>query len=131
MHALAARYGEVEAVGGQVAVVLQSAPAKLAEELGAPDAVPYTILCDPEKKLYRQLAVWPAASQMELVGPGLMEKMAQVQAQGIQHGDYEGDEMQLPAAFAVDAGRKVTWAHYGQGLGDTPDAAKIAQVLQA
>lgn len=131
MHALAARYGEVEAVGGQVAVVLQSAPAKLAEELGAPDAVPYTILCDPEKKLYRQLAVWPAASQMELVGPGLMEKMAQVQAQGIQHGDYEGDEMQLPAAFAVDAGRKVIWAHYGQGLGDTPDAAKIAQVLRA
>ena len=54
-----------------------------------------------------------------------------MQAQGIQHGDYEGDEMQLPAAFAVDAERKVIWAHYGQGLGDTPDAAKIAQVLQA
>lgn len=129
MHELAAHYGELEAAGGQAVVVLQSAPEKLAAELGGPKALPYAIVCDPEKKLYERLAVWPAASQMELMGPGLMEKMAQVQAQGIQHGDYEGDEMQLPAAFVVDGALKVRWAHYGQGLADTPTPAQMAELL--
>lgn len=130
MHELAAGYDAIKAVGGQAVVVLQSARETMAEQLGGPDALPYTILCDPEKKLYQRLAVWPAAGQMELMGPGLMEKMAQVQARGIQHGAYEGDEMQLPAAFAVDGALKVTWAHYGQGLADTPGAARIAELLK-
>lgn len=130
MHQLAAHYGELEAVGGRALVVLQSDPAALAAQLGTEKALPYTIVCDPEKKLYEQLAVWPAASQMELMGPGLMEKLAQVQAQGIEHGAYEGDELQLPAAFAVDGGLKVTYVHYGQGLGDTPTPAQMAQLLK-
>ena len=131
MHELAAGYDAIRAAGGQAVVVLQSDPQKLAGELGGPAALPYTILCDPEKKLYERLAVWPAASQMELMGPGLMEKMAQVEARGIRHGDYEGDEMQLPAAFAVDGQLRVTWAHYGQGLADTPTPAEIAARLKA
>ena len=130
MHELAAHYDLVEAAGGRAAVVLQSDPDKLKEQLKSPDALPYAILCDSEKKLYQSLAVWPAAGQMELMGPGLMEKMNQVQAQGIQHGDYEGDEMQLPAAFAVDGGRRVAWVHYSRGLADTPAPAQIAEILK-
>lgn len=130
MHEIAAHYDLIEAAGGRVAVVLQSDPDKLKEQLKSPDALPYAILCDPEKKLYQRLAVWPAAGQMELMGPGLMEKMKQAQAQGIQHGDYEGDEMQLPAAFAVDGDGRVAWVHYGRGLADTPAPAQIAEILK-
>lgn len=130
MHELAEHYDIITEAGGQAVVVLQSDPDRLAEQLGSPDALPYPIVCDPEKIMYRRLAVLPAVSQMELMGPGLMEKITLAESRGIQHGEYEGDEMQLPAAFAVDADLKVTWVHYAQGLADIPDADEIAKLLK-
>lgn len=130
MKKLADGYGQITASGGQVIVVLQSDPKMLADKLGNPEALPYPIVCDPQKKLYQKLAVWPAAGSAELMGKGLMEKLEEVEKKGIQHGAYEGDEMQLPAAFAVNKLCKVTWVHYGQGLGDTPDPAQIAELCR-
>lgn len=130
MHELKEHYDLITRVGGQALVVLQSDPKKLAAQLASQDAFPYTILCDPERKLYERFAVFPAAGAMEMTGPGLMEKLALVQERGIQHGEYEGDEMQLPAAFAVDGALKLTYVHYAQGLGDIPDATEIAALLK-
>lgn len=129
MHELKEHYDLVTQTGGQVVVVLQSDPDKLAGELVTPGAFPYTILCDPQQTLYQRFAVLPAVSQKDLMGPKLMEKMAAVQSRGIQHGEYEGNEMQLPAAFAVDGNGRLTFVHYAQGLGDTPNAAAIAALL--
>ncbi|MEG0020715.1 MAG: AhpC/TSA family protein, partial [Oscillospiraceae bacterium] len=123
-------YSEIEKVGGKVVVVFQSDAEKLAKQLGGKDALPFDIICDPEQKLYKQFGVFAAASQMELFDAKLMGKMAQVQAMGLEHGDYEGDEMQLPAAFAVNDKLELTYVHYAHGLADIPTPAEIAQLLK-
>lgn len=130
MHELKEHYAFIEETGGQLIVILQSDPAKLAAQLDLSGGLPYPVICDPDRTLYQALAVFPAVSQMDLMGPKLMDKMALVALQGISHGEYEGDEMQLPAAFAVDERNILIYVHYGQGLGDTPDAAEIANILK-
>lgn len=126
---LAQNYEAIQKVGGQAAVVLQSDPANLAELLGDETAVPFPVICDPEMELYQKLAVWPAAGYQELMGPKLMSKMTEVSRQGIEHGAYEGNEMQLPGAIAVDGSLNVIWVHYGKGLGDTPEVEEIVKIL--
>lgn len=130
MRELKENYDKIEASGGQAVVVLQSDPDKLAQQLGGPEAFPYQIVCDPQLTLYQRFAIFPAVSQMDLYGPRLMEKMAEVQRKGIEHGAYEGDEMQIPAAFAVNSSMELLYVHYGQGLGDTPNAEEIAEILK-
>ena len=48
----------------------------------------------------------------------------------MKHGDYEGEELQLPALFIVDNEMNVTFAHYGKAAGDVPDIEKIAELLK-
>lgn len=56
MHQLAENYGQITAVGGQVLVVLQSAPAGIAGQIG-PDSLPFTIICDPQAALYEKFGI--------------------------------------------------------------------------
>lgn len=129
MQQLKNQYNLVENANGQVIVFLQSDATSLRKELKDENAYPFEIVCDPKGELYEKYAVLPAAGQMGLMGPKLMEKMAEVQIQKIEHGAYEGDEMQLPATFAVDADMKVGYVHYAQGLADTPSPKEIAEIL--
>lgn len=130
MAMLKKNYEQIRTVNGQVIVFLQSDPEKTRADMGTPDAFPFTIVCDPTGIVYHALGVFPAVNQTELLGPKMMEKMAQAAAEGIEHGEYEGDEMQLPAAFAVTPEGKITYVHYGAEVGDTPDAAEIAEILK-
>lgn len=129
IHQLAARHAELTAGGGQVLVVLQSDPAALARQLGAPDALPFAVVCDPQQALYRQLGIGAAASKLKLAGGGTIVKMAKAQAAGFRHGAYEGNELQLPAAFVLDAGRTVLYAHYGRSAGDLPTIDQMIALL--
>lgn len=108
-------------------IVLQSDPKRLAEELGSEEAFPFTIICDPEQKLYREFEMKPAKSKMSLAGPSTMIKLAKVTASGLKHGEYEGEEMQLPAAFILDAKGMITYAHYAKTLDDIPDTDAIVE----
>lgn len=121
-----AQYAEITHAGGQLYVVLQSDPALLAEELGSSNAFPYTIICDPKGELYAQLGILPAESKIKMAGAGTLLKIAKATATGHKHGRYEGDELQLPAAFVLDTDRKVLYAHYAKTVDDVPDAKKLA-----
>ena len=46
---------------------------------------------------------------------------------GYEHGDYEGNEAQLPAFFAVDGEMNVLEAHYARNLGDMPFAKEVLE----
>jgi peroxiredoxin len=129
MMILKDEYDKIEAAGGKVLVVLQSDPDKLSNELDK-DYYPFEIICDPSQKLYKQLEIMPANSQEEMIGPGSMEKLGRVQTSGLTHGDYEGNELQLPAAFVVDKSLYVTYAHYAANITDMPDVDKIVQLLK-
>ena len=49
---------------------------------------------------------------------------------GLEMAGFEGEELQLPAAFAVDHDLNVTWAHYGQVISDTPTAEELAALVR-
>ncbi len=129
MMILKDEYDKIRESSGKVLVVLQSDPDKLNRELKR-DYYPFEIVCDPSQKLYKQLEINAASSQDEMIGPDSMIKLQKVQESGLTHGDYEGSEMQLPAAFVVDKDLVVTYEHYAANITDMPDVDELAILLK-
>lgn len=129
IHLLSQAHADIVANGGQMFVVLQSDPAGLAEKLGDEKALPFSIICDPEQKLYQQFVIEPAASMMKMADLKMVSRMVKATKLGIKHGEYEGNEQQLPAAFVVDSHCKVLYAHHAKSVSDMPDAAELAKLL--
>lgn len=123
-------YGAITAAGGQILIVLQSDPEALAGQL-TPHDLPFDILCDPERALYRQFAIEPAPSMLKMMSLGAVKKAVRATRRGFRHGAYEGVEEQLPAAFLLDREGTVLWAHYGKDVGDVPTAEEIARRMNA
>lgn len=130
MRQYAAEYKTMTAGGGQMLLVLQSDPQKLAEQI-TPETFPYEIICDPDRELYKLLEIAPAKSMVALGGNlKTVAKMAKATAAGLKHGEYEGEELQLPAAFIVTPDLTVTYAHYGKSGGDVPGPKELAELLK-
>lgn len=128
IHRMAEGYGKISANGGQLLVVLQSDPAGLAKQI-TPDDLPFAIVCDPDQALYQQFEIAPAESMEKMIDPETMLKIAKAKAGGFRHGEYEGNELQLPAVFVVDSDRRLTYVHYGVSAGDIPSVEELAQLL--
>lgn len=128
MRQFAQAYDRIAADGGQILVVLQSDPAHLAAEISR-ETFPYDIICDPEQKLYRELEILPAASEHAFLAGRTLEKIAAATAAGVQHGTYEGEELQLPAVFVAGPDRTLTYVHYGTSGGDIPDVDTLTVLL--
>ena len=130
---IADRYAEFEAKNAQVFVLMQSDPQHIQDDLQRTNAtLPFEIICDPEMKIYKELDIKPAASMEELAG-GQMEKlMAKGKAAkeaGFSHGDYEGDEQQLPAMFILDENGVATYVHYAANIVDMPTVDEVLNLL--
>lgn len=125
----ATQYDAIAATGGQLLVVLQSAPGKLAKEMKDGD-LPFRIICDPKQTLYQEFEIIPAKSKPQMVDAHTMKKIAQAKMAGFQHGEYEGEELQLPAAFVLEPDLTITYAHYGRTVGDVPDSLELAELLK-
>ena len=130
IHQLYMRYFDLTAHGGQVLVVLQSDPRRLAEDLKTPEALPFPLVCDPEGKLYKLLNIEPAAGKAQLADAKVLSKIAKATAAGFKHGEYEGEELQLPAVFVMTPDLTLTYAHYGKTAGDIPGAKELAELLK-
>lgn len=129
MAQYAAHYEKIKAAGGQLFIVLQSDPDKLLKELGGEHTFPFEIICDKDQKLYHRFEIKPAKNQIGMAGPKTLLKLAKVKAEGFSHGDYEGEELQLPAAFVQDEEGIIQYAHYAKTVDDLPDAAEIAEIM--
>ena len=129
IHLLAQAHGEITAKGGQLLVVLQSDPAGLAEKLGKEDALPFSIICDPEQMLYQQFCIEPASSMGKMADLKMVGRIIKATRLGFRHGEYEGNEQQLPAAFVLDGERKLLYAHYAASVSDMPDPAELITLL--
>ena len=129
IHLLAQAHADITAHGGQLLVVLQSDPTSLAEKLGDEQALPFPIVCDPDQKLYKEFAIAPAASMAKMADLKMIGRIIKATKLGFKHGEYEGDEQQLPAAFVVDGDRKILYARYAKSVSDMPDAAELAKLL--
>ena len=119
---------QVKAAGGQLLVVLQSDPDALADQLKE-HPLPYPIVCDPEQKLYKQFEIRPAASKLGMADPKTVAKIMRARKEGLQHGAYEGEELQLPACFVVDREMNLTYVHDGKSAADVPNAGELTALL--
>lgn len=128
IHRYAAEYGKITERRGQLLIVLQSDRERLAGQMKR-DSLPFDIICDPKGELYKRFEIHAAASKEDMMGPGTMEKIQAARAAGFSHGDYEGEELQLPAAFVVDRELKICYAHYGKTVDDIPSAQELGEIL--
>ena len=130
---LADQYSKITAKGGQVIVVMQSDPEHVRADLESTDTtLPFDIICDTEQEIYNTLSVKPAANMLTLAGTGVVGfvgKFAKATLSGIKHGDYEGNEQQLPALFVLDKKGTITYAHYAKNIADMPDVDGMAALL--
>jgi peroxiredoxin len=130
MHRYAEKYDRITSAGGKLFVVLQSDTEGLRKQLGDASPFPFEIICDPTGALYRRFEILPAKDKLKMLGPKTMIKIAKVQAAGFAHGKSEGEELQLPAAFALGPDLSVTYAHYAKTIDDIPDAEELHTLLQ-
>ena len=133
VHVISERYDEIKAKGAKVLVVMQSDQAHVQNDL-KDIQLPFDIICDNEMKIYNALSIEPAASMQELGGGAenlalLKEKGAKAAACGFSHGDYEGNEQQLPAMFIVEEDGTVSYAHYAKNIMDMPTVDGVLELL--
>ncbi len=105
--------------GLDVYVVLQSGPSSVKEGL-AGSTVPFSIICDPEEKIFALYGVAPG-NIFQYLAPSVIIKAMKASRAGFKHGKKEGKEMQLPAVFIVNGEGKIDYAYYGKNIGDVPD----------
>lgn len=133
VHLIAGRYDEFQDKGAQVFVVMQSDRAHVQNDLSSTGTVlPFEIICDPDAKIYDLLSVEPAADMQALVGndlEALREKGRKAAECGFSHGDYEGNEQQLPAMFIVNEDGEVEYTHYAASIADMPSVDEVLNML--
>ncbi len=133
VHVISERYEEFKAKGAQVFVVMQSDQAHIQNDL-KDIQLPFDIICDPTFAFYNALSIEAASSMQELGGgvenlAKLKEKGAKAAACGFSHGDYEGNEQQLPAMFIVNEKGIVEYAHYATNIMDMPSVDDVLGML--
>ena len=133
VHLLQNRYNEFVEKGAQVFVVMQSDRDHVRKDLESTNTVlPFQIICDPEQKIYELLEIVPAESMDALkegVVEQLKEKGGKARELGFVHGDYEGNEQQLPALFIVNEDGTVAYAHYAKNIMDMPLIDDVLELL--
>lgn len=129
IHVLAQNHSKLIANGGQILIVLQSDPIKLAEKLPK-GSLPFDIICDPNQVLYKEFEIQPAASMAKMADGKTMLKIGKATTAGFKHGDYEGEELQLPATFILDENCVLSYVHYGKSAGDIPSISELELLLK-
>ena len=112
----------------QILLVLQSAPATIAESI-TEEELRFEVACDPEGKLYGLYQVGAARSKLGLASIKTIRKIQAAKKLGLEHGAYEGNELQLPAVFLLDRGMNVVYAHRAKNAGDMPEIADLLAKL--
>ena len=130
VHKIAERYEEFKAKGAQVFVVMQSDKEHVRKDLESTGTIlPFEIITDPGQKIYDLLSIEAAPSKEAMIDgvlDQLKEKGAAAREAGFVHGDYEGNEQQLPAMFIVGEDGTVEYVRYAKNIMDMP---KIDEVL--
>lgn len=112
----------------QLYCVLQSKPETVKASMGD-TTFPYDIICDPDQKIYKlyDIGSWESVDQIR--NEKLAAKGARCQAEGLAHGEYEGNEEQLPAMFIMDKDMNLEYVLYSQDLTSIPSVEEVAEML--
>ena len=131
VYLLSQNYTRIAEKGYTLFVVMQSDTDHVRNELKDAE-VPFEIICDNGFEIYNVLEIVPAESKEQLAGDAidrLKEKGMAARAASFSHGDYEGNELQLPALFITDKEGTVKYAHYGKNIMDMPTVDELIEML--
>lgn len=128
IHLMAKSYDLIKQVDGQILVVLQSLPENISKQMEKTD-LPFDIICDPDQILYKKYEILPAKSMAKMADFKIISKISKAKSAGFEHGEYEGEELQLPAICVVDNNLLIEYAHYAKTISDMPDIQKIKELL--
>lgn len=131
IHELLSHQKEIAEKGVQVFVVFQSAPSTVRESL---TDFPFEIICDPIQALYKRFDVLPAQTKEEFLDVEHFAKAHEAfqekkRTLGLVHGAYEGNELQRPAIFLLDASKRIVYLHYAASLMDMPSVESWLQMV--
>ena len=129
------QYARFKEKNAQIVLVLQSS-VEIMRSQTTPDNPPFDIVCDPTMGLYQTYDLKVAASKEELIDRNdekamarLTYKRSKAAEHGITHGEYEGEELQLPAVFLLDKEMNVLHAHRANTITDMPDVDGMMELL--
>jgi peroxiredoxin len=112
----------------KVFVLLQSSPETVASAANEADW-PFFVACDPQGAIFQKYAVESGGILKYLHPAGLIAAINAI-SQGFHHGKFEGKETQLPAAFAANSMKIITYVHYGEHISDVPSPATLAANIE-
>ena len=92
--------------------------------------VPFPIVSDPGKKMYRtfdlkRMAPWG------FLAPEVVLKGVSAMARGHHMGLPQGDVRQLPGVFVINTAGEIVFSHYAADAADHPAVAVILDVVKA
>ena len=132
---LSAVYDKFVEKDAQILVVLQSKPEILAQGIET-QGIPFKLISDPEQKLYPLYHVQAVdgyeamqAGMTPKAGQKFAAKMERGSAAGLTHGEYEGNEYQLPGYFLIDSDMNLLKAHRAENMADMPMGAEYLDLI--
>ena len=114
--------------GAQVVLVGMGTPSESAE-FAEKFNVPFPIVADPQKKLYRRFEL----KQMSTLGffsPSLALKGVAAIVGGHSIGMPQGDVRQLPGVFIINTAGQIVFSHFSNNPADHPDAKTIIAAIE-
>ena len=117
----------IEKAGAQVVLVGMGTPSESAE-FAAKFNVPFPLVADPEKKLYRKFKL----KQMSTLGffsPSVALKGVAAIVGGHGIGMPQGDIRQLAGVFIINTAGQIVFSHFSSNPADHPDAETIIAAL--
>ena len=125
---LAKEYETLSAANIEVFFIIQSTEENAKQRLEEMN-VRFPVILDPEEKLYQLYGVEAAPEKIR--PPEVVQQVEEARSLGIEHGVFEGNELQLPATFILDAKATIVYAHYGSNSADVPNSNELLAWLSS
>ena len=134
VHLLTQAYPQFEEKGCNVLVVMQSKPEIVLRDMNG-QTLPLHLICDPTESMYKELEIgsFDPENRPEMTEEEQKKmafKIEGMKANGFEHGDYEGNEQQVPAFFALAPDMTVEVAHYARNIADMPLATEVLEKIK-
>ena len=113
--------------GAQVVLVGMGTPSE-SVEFAEKFKVPFPIVADPQKKLYRKFEL-KEMSTLGFFSPSVALKGVAAIVGGHGIGTPRGDVRQLPGVFIIDTAGQIVFSHFSKDPADHPDSKTILAAL--
>lgn len=130
-RALAQRHDEVLAAGIREVVLFHSTAEALLKQDDVEGALPYPVIPDPDKELYREFGV--ESSPMAVLNPKILlpDMRGMRSKRKALHLNLAGGALGLPAEFLIAADGRVLAAHYGKHAYDQWSVDELLEFASA